>query len=77
MEKIPEPAVVPHVPVVVTPEEYLEALREERLALSRWRGWAQFVFLGGGPVTKTDDELRTAICEAYDAASICPRCTVV
>ena len=35
--------------------------------LGKWRGWAQFVFNGGGPVSGTDDELRTIVCARYDA----------
>jgi hypothetical protein len=31
-----------------------------------WRDWAQFVYLGGGPVTLTDKELRAAVCQAHD-----------
>ena len=44
-------------------QEMIDALARE---LSRWRGWAQFVFLNGGPVKLTDDELRAAVCEKYD-----------
>ena len=31
-----------------------------------WRKWAQFVYLGGGPVTASDADLRSAVCEAHD-----------
>lgn len=34
-----------------------------RAAVGKWRAWAQFVWLGGGSVTLTDDELRLAVCE--------------
>ncbi len=32
-----------------------------------WRGWAQLVYLGGGPAVGTDGELRAAVCAAQDA----------
>jgi hypothetical protein len=32
-----------------------------------WRSWAQFVYLGGGPVNGTDSELQAAVCAAQDA----------
>lgn len=35
-------------------------------ALLRWRTWAQFVWLGGGPITQSDDDLRQAMCEQFD-----------
>lgn len=37
-----------------------------RAALESWRAWAQFVWLGGGPVSATDEELRRRICEVAD-----------
>lgn len=43
--------------------EQLHLYREE---LDRWRSWAQFVFLGGGPLTMNDDELRQAVCQKFD-----------
>lgn len=37
-------------------------------ALQKWREWAQFVYLGGGPLSLPDDEaLRTAVCAVQDA----------
>lgn len=44
----------------------MSAESAEHAELQRWRGWAQFVYLGGGPVTLTDDELRAAVCAAHD-----------
>jgi hypothetical protein len=44
-------------------EDEVEAMRA---ALKSWRTWAQFVWLGGGPVTVDDDELRRRICQAAD-----------
>jgi hypothetical protein len=44
--------------------------------LKRWREWAQFVYLGGGPVTKTDLELRAGVCEAHDADTQALRATI-
>lgn len=35
--------------------------------LKAWRTWAQFVYLQGGPVTKSDPDLRAAVCAAHDA----------
>jgi hypothetical protein len=35
--------------------------------LRTWRGWAQFVYGGGGAVTGTDDELRAMVCAKHDA----------
>lgn len=39
---------------------------EHSEALERWRGWAQFVFLGGRPRREGDDALRAAVCAGYD-----------
>ncbi len=41
-------------------------LTEAESALSAWRSWAQFVYLEGGPVTKSDDELWIAVCAEHD-----------
>ena len=35
-------------------------------ALEHWRSWAQFVYLGGGPVTKPDNELRAGVNARHD-----------
>ena len=53
-------------------EKALRARAEVELAavqqeLAAWRSWAQFVYLGGGPVTKADGELRQGVCEKHDA----------
>lgn len=37
--------------------------------LDRWRRWAQFVYLGGGPVTLGDDALRAAVCATHDKSN--------
>lgn len=34
--------------------------------LDAWRRWAQYVYLGGGPVTLDDASLRAAVCETHD-----------
>jgi hypothetical protein len=44
-------------------------IRQLATDLDAWRTWAQFVFLGGGPVTSTDTELRDLICRAIDGRS--------
>jgi hypothetical protein len=43
------------------------SLAEKDSALVEWRQWAQFVFRNGGPAVGTDSELRTAVCDSYDA----------
>lgn len=43
-------------------------LQAQALELEAWRGWVQFVYLGGGRVTLDDDALRRAVCAAHDAA---------
>lgn len=35
-------------------------------AVRNWRGWAQFVYLGGGKPSGTDAELQQRVCEAHD-----------
>lgn len=49
----------------------LSTAEQDRLSeaseLKRWRDWAQFVYLGGGPVTLPDAELRAAVCASHDA----------
>lgn len=46
------------------------ALRTARDAalqeLKQWRGWAQFVYLGCGPVTLSDADQQKAVCETHD-----------
>jgi altronate dehydratase len=39
---------------------------QAELALKEWREWAQFVYLGGGVVTGSDEELRQRVCETHD-----------
>ena len=41
------------------------SLAEQRLA--RFREWVQFVYLGGGPNTLSDDELMLAVARVHDA----------
>lgn len=52
------------------PYECVEALVAEverlRKELHRWRDWAQFVYLGGGPLCGDDDMLRSRVCETHD-----------
>ncbi len=35
-------------------------------ALTAWRAWAQFVFLGGGPVVDDDTTLQRKVCEQWE-----------
>jgi hypothetical protein len=43
-----------------------QARDEAQRELEAWRKWAQFVYLGGGPVTLSDQELRAAVSSAHD-----------
>jgi hypothetical protein len=62
---------VPHGARAAAPPEPEPCNCDQARALQRqldaWRTWAQFVYGGGGPVTGTDDELRTMIGARQDA----------
>jgi hypothetical protein len=51
-------------------QEYANLLRAEAAerALASWRGWAQFVYLGGGevPSLRTDAEMQVDVCGTHD-----------
>lgn len=51
-------------------QEDASAVRQVVKALDDWRSWAQFVCLGGGPVTATDAVLREAVCETHDSETL-------
>lgn len=42
-------------------------------ALEAWRGWAQFVYLGGGSVTLDDKALQSAVCAKHDEETLAAR----
>jgi hypothetical protein len=50
--------------------EAADRLAAMESALKQWRGWAQFVYLGGGPVTDDDDTLRNRVCETHDQETV-------
>lgn len=43
-----------------------QQLGEQTARVNRWRGWAQFVYLGGGPAEGTDNELQKRVCGNQD-----------
>lgn len=45
----------------------LSAYETEIEALKQWRQWAQFVYLGGGPVVLDDDALRRCMNKKHDS----------
>jgi hypothetical protein len=47
-------------------EEAASDLAAKDRELADWRGWAQFVYLNGGPVTLDDKALRAAVCATHD-----------
>ena len=53
------------------PRTYAQLLEEKVLELEAlvhsWRSWAQFVYLGGGPLEGTDQELQRRVNELHDA----------
>lgn len=54
---------------IVSPRPYRDDFPEHAAclqALEAWRTWAQFVYLGGGPVTLDDDTLRLRVNETHD-----------
>jgi hypothetical protein len=51
-------------------EVLADQVGELRVALNQWRTWAQFVWLGGGPVVGTDEELQASICAQFDALEL-------
>lgn len=54
---------------VIRDEELAAALK----ALQEWRGWAQFVYLGGGSVTLDDKALQSAVCAKHDEETLAAR----
>lgn len=54
--------------VYVSPQREIERLSG---ALRAWRAWAQFAWLGGGPVEQSDAELRRAVCDRVDVQRSC------
>lgn len=49
------------------PAATVVTMREAAAGIAKWREWAQFIYLGGGPVTLDDNQLRVAVNAAHDS----------
>lgn len=47
--------------------EWMARALEAERRLAKWQAWAQFIYLGGGPLVLDDDkELQRLVCQTHD-----------